>query len=314
MGLSGESPQSPSRPRFPSVHHSTEDVEELRCVALNGDVHRKIPNLSRIIRLFISSTFKDMIDERDKIMHVIYPKLEKYCSSKGYILQIVDMRWGIFESACNEQLTTDICLDEIRLAKELSNGPFFIAILSHRYGSKFSPRSILKTEFDLLFQQCDQNGKILLNKWYDIDKNNIPIIYNLKSLEDDQLKNEWEKCDSKLILDYLRNSAKTVNWDEDTLIKYTRSVTELEIQEGIFKTIDCNFRCLAFFRQINVFDQIKSGTIDPKLMNIFNKYVDINQDTKEIDHNCQQMIKDLKERITQQIQKRNVKQFNVNIN
>jgi hypothetical protein len=314
MDSSEESPQWSNRPRFSSGHHNTEDVEELRCVGLNGNVHRKIPNLSRIIRLFISSTFKDMIDERDKIMYVIYPKLEKYCSSKGYILQIVDMRWGIFESACNEQLTTDICLDEIRLAKELSNGPFFIAILSHRYGSKFSPRSILKSEFDLLFQQCDQNGQTLLNKWYDIDKNNIPVVYNLKTLEDDQLKNEWEQNDSKRILDYLRTSANAVNWNDDTLIKYTRSVTELEIQEGIFKTIDCNFRCLAFFRQINIFDRIQSGLIDPKLMDIFNKYVDINQNTKEIDYNCQQMIKDLKERITRQIQRRNVKQFNVNIN
>jgi hypothetical protein len=103
MDSSEESPQWSNRPRFSSGHHNTEDVEELRCVGLNGNVHRKIPNLSRIIRLFISSTFKDMIDERDKIMYVIYPKLEKYCSSKGYILQIVDMRWGIFESACNDR-------------------------------------------------------------------------------------------------------------------------------------------------------------------------------------------------------------------
>jgi WD40 repeat protein/nucleoside-triphosphatase THEP1 len=312
--LSEESPQRFDRPTFPTVHHNTQDVEKLRRVALTGDVHAEIPNLSRIIRLFISSTFKDMSDERDKIMHVIYPKLEKYCSSKGYILQIVDMRWGIFESACNERLTTDICLDEIRLAKELSNGPFFIAILSHRYGSKFSPRSISDTEFDLLLQQCDQNGKILLNKWYDVDKNNIPIIYNLKTLEDDELKSKWEKNDSKLLLDILRNSANAANLDEDALIKYTRSVTELEIEEGIFKTIDCNFRCLAFFRHINVFDQIKSGIIDPKLIDIFNKYVDINQDTKEVDYGCQQMINSLKERIKRKMQRRNVKQFIVGIN
>ena len=162
LDLSGESPPWSDRPILPSVQDNTKDVEKLNHVALNGDVHAKIPNLSRIIRLFISSTFKDMSDERDKILHMIYPKLEKYCSSEGYILQIVDMRWGIFESASNEQLTTDICLDEIRLAKELSNGPFFIAILSHRYGSKFAPRSISETEFHLLLEQCDPDGKTLV--------------------------------------------------------------------------------------------------------------------------------------------------------
>ncbi|CAF1241402.1 unnamed protein product [Rotaria sordida] len=314
VNLSEDSPQWSHRPSFPIIYDTTQDVEKLRHVALTGDVHAKIPNVSHIIRLFISSTFKDMSDERDKIMHVIYPKLEKYCSSKGYILQIVDMRWGIFESASNEQLTTDICLDEIRLAKELSNGPFFIAILSHRYGSKFSPRSITKIEFDLLLQQCNQNEKNLLHTWYDIDKNNIPIIYNLKSLEDDDLKNKWETSDSKLVIDLLRRCANAANLNEDDQIKYTRSVTEIEIQEGIFKTDDYHFRCLAFFRHIHVFDQIKPGIIDPTLMNIFNKYVDMNLNTNEIEYECQQMIKNLKERIQRKLPKRNVKQFIVDIN
>ena len=309
-----ESPQWSDRPTFPIVHHTTHDVEELRRVALAGDVHARIPNLSRIIRLFISSTFKDMSDERDKIMHVISPKLEKYCSSKGYILQIVDMRWGIFQSASNDQLTTDICLDEIRLAKELSNGPFFIAILSHRYGSRFSPRSISDTEFNLLLQHCDEHGRNVLLSWYDIDQNNIPIVYNLKSLEDDSLKSQWEKSDSKLVLKLLSDSAYAAKLNDEALIKYTRSVTELEIEEGIFQTTDCNFRCLAFFRQINVFHQLKTTLIDPQFVDIVNKYVDMNQDTKEIDQSCQEMINNLTERIRGKLKKRNVKQFQVEIN
>jgi hypothetical protein len=97
-------------------------------------------------------------------MHGIYPKLEAYCSSKGYILQIVDMRWGIFESVANEQATTDICLNEIRLAKELSSEPFFITILSHRYGSKFQPRYISYDEFHHLLNQCDSDEESLLRK------------------------------------------------------------------------------------------------------------------------------------------------------
>ncbi|CAF0845131.1 unnamed protein product [Didymodactylos carnosus] len=266
-----DSPQGYIRPIFPSANDTVHDEKSLKRIALNGDVHAKIPNLSRIIRLFISSTFKDMGEERDKIMHVICPKLEKYCSAKGYILQIVDMRWGIFESASNEQLTTEICLDEIKLARELSNGPFFIAILSHRYGSKFAPKSILKTEFDRLLEHCDQSGQTLLYYWYEIDENSRPTTYNLKSLDDDALKRRWEQNDSKLLLNQLRVSAHAADLDEDALIKYTRSVTEVEIQEGLFNTIDCNSRCLAFFRHINVFDQFKSGVIEPNLLDIFNK-------------------------------------------
>lgn len=310
----GESPQWTSRPSFPHQDFNGYDERSLKRIALNGDVHAKIPNLSRIIRLFISSTFKDMSEERDKIMHVVCPKLEKYCSAKGYILQIVDMRWGIFESASNEQLTTEICLDEIKLARELSNGPFFIAILSHRYGSKFAPKSILKSEFDLLLEHCDQSGEALLHEWYEIDENSIPAAYSLKSLEDDELKRRWEQKDSKLLLNQLKMSAHATNLDEDALIKYTRSVTEVEIQEGLFNTTDCNLRCLSFFRCINVFDQFNSGVIDSNLTDIFNKYVDINQAKQEIEYESQTMLNNLKERIKQKLQRRNVKQFALDIN
>ncbi|CAF1186001.1 unnamed protein product, partial [Didymodactylos carnosus] len=289
------------------------DIEKLKHTVLIGNVHEKVPNLNRIIRLFISSTFKDMSDERDKIMHVIYPKLEKYCSSKGYILQIVDMRWGIFDSAANEQLTTDICLDEVKLARELSNGPFFIAILSHRYGSKFPPRSIPEYEFNILLEQCDQNGKNLLNKWYKVDKNNVPPLYILKSVEEGELKTQWNNTDYKLVSNLLYNKAQAANLDEDTLMKYTRSVTELEIKEGIFNTKDYNFRCLVFLRKINDFDQLKSETVDPSSIHIFKKYVDMDRDTNNIDLASQQMINNLKERLARKLQKRNVKHLSVEI-
>ena len=315
INSAGESPLCSERPSFPTTEYDHVDVNMLKHVALIGDTKAKIPNLSRIIRLFISSTFKDMSEERDKIMHVIYPKLERYCSSKGYILQIIDMRWGIFESACNDQLTADICFDEIRLARELSNGPFFIAILSHRYGSKFSPRSIAEDEFNLLLQQCDPEERALLNEWYGIDKNNVPFRYNLKSLEDDESKAKWEKCDSQLVFQLLHRCAHAARFDDDALIKYTRSVTELEIQEGIFKTMDFNFRCLAFFRKIHVFDQIKPpGIIDPHLMNIFSRYVDVDRDVGRVEQDCQQKVNELKERILRTMKGKNIKQLTVDIN
>ncbi|CAF4128969.1 unnamed protein product [Adineta steineri] len=56
----------------------------------------------------------NMTDQHNEIRHEIYPKLEKYYSSKGYILQIVDMRWEVFESTSNEQLITDICFNETK--------------------------------------------------------------------------------------------------------------------------------------------------------------------------------------------------------
>ncbi|CAF1152026.1 unnamed protein product [Adineta steineri] len=178
-----------------------------------------------------------MTDQHNEIRHEIYPKLEKYYSSKGYILQIVDMRWG--------------------------------------------------------------------------------FVYNLKSLENDDSKTQVKTNDNRSVFEIFRNNANNVKLDEENFVKYTKSVTEVEIQEGLFKTIDFNLKCLAFFRHVNIFNQIKQGIIHLKFIDTYNKYIDINQNIKEIDYNyCEEMIfNNLKERITKETsQKRNYKQFIVDIN
>lgn len=62
------------------------------------------------IRLFISSTFKDFLEERSVLNDKVFVKLEKYCQRKGIAFQTVDLRWGISESSSRDQSTVDICL------------------------------------------------------------------------------------------------------------------------------------------------------------------------------------------------------------
>ncbi len=86
--------------------------------------------LPPVIRLFISSTFRDMDRERSYFSEVIAPRLTEAAKSRGVSFFSVDLRWGITEE---EQLNGDvlpICLGEIDRCR-----PFFIGIIGDRYGS-----------------------------------------------------------------------------------------------------------------------------------------------------------------------------------
>lgn len=81
------------------------------------------------VRIFISSTFKDMHSERDYIIKYVFPELKERCIKKGLALVDVDLRWGVTEEEAEQGKAIEICLDEIENCK-----PFFIGILGERYG------------------------------------------------------------------------------------------------------------------------------------------------------------------------------------
>ena len=85
----------------------------------------------REIRIFLSSTFRDLNDERTYLVNVVFPKLIRICRERDLFLTVVDLRWGISnpdeESVISHVM--DVCLREIDRAR-----PFFIGILGGRYG------------------------------------------------------------------------------------------------------------------------------------------------------------------------------------
>ena len=88
-----------------------------------------------MIRLFISSTFPDMVEEREMLHQVVYPELRRYGLSKGIPVDICDLRWGIDieENDENELIgqVMDVCFKEIEQCD-----PYIIAMIGKRYGTK----------------------------------------------------------------------------------------------------------------------------------------------------------------------------------
>lgn len=84
---------------------------------------------NRQIRIFISSTFKDMMKERDYLITKVFPELRNYCEDRDISLFELDLRWGVTQEESETQMTFKICLNEVDNTR-----PFFIGLLGERYG------------------------------------------------------------------------------------------------------------------------------------------------------------------------------------
>ncbi len=84
---------------------------------------------NRTIRVFISSTFEDMNDERTELMKKTFPRLRVMAAERDVTLTEVDLRWGITQQDSESGKVVKICLQEIE-----NSIPFFIGIIGNRYG------------------------------------------------------------------------------------------------------------------------------------------------------------------------------------
>ncbi|XP_047593275.1 telomerase protein component 1 [Lutra lutra] len=80
------------------------------------------------IRLFISSTFRDMHGERDLLLRSVLPALQARAASHHISLHAIDLRWGITEEETRRNRQLEVCLGEVE------NSQLFVGILGSRYG------------------------------------------------------------------------------------------------------------------------------------------------------------------------------------
>ena len=84
----------------------------------------------KTVRIFISSTFRDMHAERDHLVKVVFPELRERMAKRHLYLVDIDLRWGVTEEESEQGKALEICLEAIERSR-----PFFIGILGERYGS-----------------------------------------------------------------------------------------------------------------------------------------------------------------------------------
>ena len=112
--------------------------------------------IQNTFRVFVSSTFKDFIEERKLLNDIVLPEMDTFCKQKGYNFQFVDLRWGINTESAINQKTLPICLDEVRRCQSLSPKPNFLVMVGERYGWIPLPYTIEKDEFKAILTECSK--------------------------------------------------------------------------------------------------------------------------------------------------------------
>ncbi len=102
------------------------------------------PRQDGTVRVFVSSTFRDMHAERDHLITVVFAELRERIERLGLEFFDVDLRWGVPETGIDGEKTNswEYCkrwIDEVE--------PFFICMLGQRYGWR-PPASEILDEAD----------------------------------------------------------------------------------------------------------------------------------------------------------------------
>lgn len=87
------------------------------------------PPKKRELRVFVSSTFRDLRDEREYLVKHIFPQVRARCEARAVGFVEVDLRWGITVEQAEGDGTLITCLSEVDNCR-----PFFIGLLAERYG------------------------------------------------------------------------------------------------------------------------------------------------------------------------------------
>ena len=196
-----------------------------------------MPQTTKTFRLFVSSTFSDMQEERRILQNDVFPKLEKLCREKGAKFQAVDLRWGVNEESQLNQKTMDICLGEIARCQQITPKPNFIVLLGERYGWQPIPYRIPEEEMKEILKVANEDMKLLAT-WYRLDKNALPSEYILQPRGKEHLEyRDWAPVEDK-ILQMLRDAVDTLQFSPEQRIKYFTSATHQEIINGALQPPD----------------------------------------------------------------------------
>ncbi len=238
-------------------------------------------------RVFVSSTFSDLIAERNVLQEHVFKDLREYCRGKGARFQAIDLRWGVSEEAALDQQTMDICIQELKRCRDVSPRLNFIVLLGGRYGWRPLPPRIEAQEFQSLKLRIPVEQQPFLNDWYRRDDNAVPPHYYLQprkvNIYDcmNQLEKraayeaeaiEWEKI-AFMLRTLLHQSAKEVFPDpnDPRRRKYEYSATHQEIRRGVFESESPRHHAFAYFRTIEELPEddrakkyrdIENGTVD----------------------------------------------------
>jgi len=231
-----------------------------------------------LLRVFISSSFRDFQLERELLQQQVFPRLRQFCESRDARFQAIDLRWGINEEATENHQTMRMCLDELHRCQATTPRPNFLMLLGDRYGWRPLPAEIPESEFQQLFSAIEQTttsafdeDMALLNRWYRRDDNAVPPERVLQARD-----STFNESRLRVILQQAASQAMTEH--DPRRSKYFDSATHQEIRSGALASADAKEHVFCYSRNLEVFSQNRAlsdvATIDPQ----YSDYCDLIDD------------------------------------
>jgi len=199
-----------------------------------------MPIATRTFRVFVSSTFEDLKEERDALQREVWPKLRTLCEQHGARFQAIDLRWGVRDEAALDQKTMEICLREIERCQRTGIRPNFIVLLGDRYGWLPLPSRIPVSELD---------PRVAAGDWYKLDENAVPAEYVLQPRAGIFTNPDIWSVIEELLQARLESAARAAGISGKALEKYVQSATHQEIAAGLGKGEADRQHVFGFFRE-----------------------------------------------------------------
>ena len=86
------------------------------------------------MRLFLSATVSDFQDERQKLATQIIPQLRIWCENRKIQLIEVDLQWSKESRTSKTTSSLEMSMRELQRCREENVRPFFLSLLSEKYG------------------------------------------------------------------------------------------------------------------------------------------------------------------------------------
>lgn len=258
----------------------------------------------KTFRVFVSSTFTDMREERRILQKDVFPRLKTLCENKGATFQDIDLRWGVNEGAQLDHKTMDICIGEIARCQQLSPKPNFIILLGDKYGWQPVPARIPGDEMVRILDLVFEDDKNLLTEWYGEDTNAIPPEYVLQPRGAKYHKYEdWCPIEERL-REILRNGAAKLPFTDEQAAKYFTSATHQEILSGalnpVSDVINPEEHVFAYLRTIRGLPEDERGK----------DYIDLVSNKRDLYSKNQ--LEKLKEDLCKKLSGKHIYQYEVN--
>ena len=215
---------------------------------------------AKTFRVFVSSTFNDLIEERNALQRDVFPRLRQLCQEHGCRFQAIDLRWGVRKEAALDQQTVKICTEEIERCQHTELKPNFVVLLGDRYGWLPAPYEIKATLFEDILSSVSPSERALLSQWYRRDDNAVPAVFCLQTrtgvFVDDKM---WEPVEGQLH-SILETAAKGMPLNDAERLDFYGSATEQEIYHGALNVPDAGEHVFCLFRTIEGLPHDESGT------------------------------------------------------